>query len=89
MAASSSLLARLSAVLGRRRSRPTPPADFRFKLGDALERAAVTTGGKPFCPNFVSVEPEDDGLPRADAGIDEPRHAEPFVDSDLAAIDRH
>jgi hypothetical protein len=89
MAPSSSLLARLSAVLGRRRSRATPPADFRFNLRDAFERDAIATGGKKFCPNFVSVEPEDDGLPRADAGVDKPRHAEPFVDPDLAAIDRH
>jgi hypothetical protein len=88
MATSSSLLARLSEVLGRRRSRATPPADFHFDLGDAVRRADGR-GGKQSCANFVSIEPEDDGLPRADAGIDKPRHAEPLVDPYMAALDRH
>lgn len=88
MAPSSSLLARLSEVLGRRRSRATPPADFHFDLRDAVRRADIPDG-KRSCTNFVSAEPEDDGLPRADAGLDKPRHAEPFVDPYMAATDRH
>lgn len=87
MAPSTSLLARLSEVLGRRRSRPTPPADFHFDRG-AFQRAGITGERRP-CANFVSAESEDDGLPRANAGIDKPRHAEPFVDPYMAAIDRH
>jgi hypothetical protein len=79
MAPSSSLLARLREVLGRRRSRPTPPAGFNFDLRDALRRADIAAAERR-CANFVSADPEDDGLPRADAGIDEPRHAEPVVD---------
>jgi hypothetical protein len=88
MAPSSSLLARLSEVLGRRRSRATPPADFRFDVPGACQRVGITRERRS-CANFVSAEPEDDGLPRADAGIDKPRHAEPFVDPYMAAIDRH
>jgi hypothetical protein len=87
MAPSSSLLARLRKVLERRRFRPTPPADFHFDLGDTLQRADIAAAERR-CANFVSAEPEDDGLPRADAGIDEPRHAEPFVDPYMAAFDR-
>jgi hypothetical protein len=87
MAPSTSLLARLSEVLGRRRSRPTPPADFHFDRG-AFQRASITDE-KRSCANFVSTESEDDGLPGANAGIDKPRHAEPFVDPYMAAIDRH
>lgn len=89
MAPSSSLLARLSEVLGRRRSGATPPADFHFDLRSAFQRAGITGGERRSRANFVSTKPEDDGLPRADAGIDKPRHAEPFVDSYMAAIDRH
>jgi hypothetical protein len=88
MAPSSSLLARLSEVLGRRRSRATPPADFHFDLRDAVRRGDTPGGTRPSA-NFVSAEPENDGLSRADAGVDKPRHAEPFVDPDMAAIDRH
>jgi hypothetical protein len=74
MAPSSSLLARLSEVLGRRRSRPTPPADFHFDLRDAFQRADI--GAERRRANFVSADSRDDALPRANAGIDEPRHAE-------------
>ena len=74
MAPSSSLLARLSEVLGRRRSRPTPPADFHFDLRDAFQRADIAAERR--CTNFVSADSKDDALPRANAGIDEPRHAE-------------
>ena len=88
MAPSSSLLARLSEVLGRRRFRATPPTDFRFDLPDAFQRVGIA-GERRSCANFISAEPEDDGLPRANAGIDKPRHAEPFVDPYMAAIDRH
>jgi len=88
MAPSSSLLARLREVLGRHRSRPTPPADFHFDLRDAFRRADIAAAERR-CANFVSTDPEDDVLPRANAGIDEPRHAEPFVDPRMAAVDRH
>ena len=40
MAPSSSLLARLSEVLGRRRSRATPPADFHFDIRDAARQSS-------------------------------------------------
>ena len=88
MAPSSSLLARLSEVLGRRRFRATPPADFHFDIRDAARQADIAAA-KRSCANFLSAEPQDDGLPRADAGIDEPGHAEPLVDPHMAAIDRH
>jgi len=71
------LLARLREVLGRRRSRPTPLADFHFDLRDAFQRADIAVERRR--ENFVSSDTEDDGLPRANAGVDEPRHAEPFV----------
>lgn len=86
MAPNSSLLARLREVLGRRRSQPTPPADFHFEVRNALERVDIAAG-ESRCANCVSANPEDDGLPRADAGIDEPRYAEPFVDPYMAAFD--
>lgn len=89
MAPSSSLLARLSEVLGRQRSAATPPADFHFDLRGAFQRAGITGGERRSRANFVSNEPQNDGLPRADAGIDKPRHAKSFVDPYMAAIDRH
>jgi hypothetical protein len=88
MAPSSSLLARLRSVLGRRRSRPTPPADFHFDLRDALRRADIAAAERR-CANRVFHDAEDDGLPRADARRDEPRNVEPDLDPYMATLDRH
>jgi hypothetical protein len=89
MAQSSSLLARLREVLGRRCSRPTPPADFQFdlrELRDALQRADIAAAERRRA-NRVSYDAKDDDLPRVDARLDEPRNVQPGLDPHMASID--
>jgi hypothetical protein len=88
MASRASLVSRLRSVLERRRSAPTPSADFHFDLRDALRRADIAPAEQRRA-NQVSLDAEDDGLPRADARLDEPRNVQPGLDPYLATSDRH
>lgn len=88
MAPAASLVSRLRSVLGRRGSRPTPPADFHFDLQYALRQTVLSTAERR-CASRVSFDAEDDGLPRAHARLDESRNAQPGLDPYMAAIDKH
>jgi hypothetical protein len=85
MAPSLSLLARLSTVLGRRGSRPTPPADFHFDLRLAIRPA---DGGQP-ADDRLPGGAEDGDLPGAHGRLDRPRNVQPGLDPYMAAFDRH
>jgi hypothetical protein len=78
-------------VVGRRRSRPTPPAELHFELGDlreTLHRADITTTERRRA-NRISHDAKDDNLPRVDARLDEPRNVQPGLDPYMASIDKH